>query len=285
MLWGYIGNRYLADFVPFLVIGSAVGFADLWRRLQRRSVRGQPIGSALIAAGCVFSVWANVGIAITPNEEWTTTQVLHYVQTQKLLSDYTGHPLQAHLERGNVLPPWAPADQLFVVGNCDGFYTSTGEDYSTVPLQQYQRPTWKVIERGARFEHHLTLTFGPSSRLEVTPLFTIGESTLSVTTRPAERGRVWVRFVLQDRRYGGHGLQALVDPGSTHDAIVITDTATHLVQVSLDGVVSFSRPLTGDNPIELSPQPPPTSPHPVSLVRTSQPQPTPTICQDLLRGR
>ena len=42
----------------------------------------------------VFSIAANVGMAITPNEEWDTTQVLHYVEAQKAVSDVTGHPLE-----------------------------------------------------------------------------------------------------------------------------------------------------------------------------------------------
>ena len=36
LLWGYIAPRYLGDFVPFLVLASAVAFADIFRRLEYR---------------------------------------------------------------------------------------------------------------------------------------------------------------------------------------------------------------------------------------------------------
>ena len=51
--------------------------------------------TGIIALGALFSIIANIGIAIVPNEEWDTTQLLSYVQAQKTLSDLAGHPLDA----------------------------------------------------------------------------------------------------------------------------------------------------------------------------------------------
>ncbi len=94
LLWGYIAPRYLGDFMPILVLASAVGIADIFRRLEgrQRSIRLGATG--LIAVVAVFSIVANIGIAVVPNEEWDTTQLLSYVQAQKTLSDWTGHPLE-----------------------------------------------------------------------------------------------------------------------------------------------------------------------------------------------
>ena len=152
-VWGYIAPRYLADFVPFLVLASAVAMADIWRRLDggRRPVR--LMSAVVIAVVGVFTISANVGMALTPNEEWDTAEVLHYVAVQKAISDVTGHPLDAHVQRGSALPPWGPADQLFIVGRCDGLYISNGESFVTVPDEQYHRNTWMVVERGHRFQH------------------------------------------------------------------------------------------------------------------------------------
>ena len=137
LLWGYIAPRYLGDFVPFLVLASAVAMADIFRRLEGRK-RSLRVGAvAVIAVVALFSIAANIGMAITPNEEWNTTQVLHYVEAQKTVSDFTGHPLSADVVRGNSLPPWGPAGQLYVIGNCDGLYISNGENYSTVPSEQF----------------------------------------------------------------------------------------------------------------------------------------------------
>ena len=100
LLWGYIAPRYLADFVPFLVLASAVAMADIFRRLEGRK-RSLRIGTvAVMAVVALFSIAANVGMAIVPNQEWDTTQVLHYVEAQKTVSDLTGHPLKANVVRG-----------------------------------------------------------------------------------------------------------------------------------------------------------------------------------------
>ena len=32
-IWGYLANRYLADFLPFLVIGATLGLVDVWRQM------------------------------------------------------------------------------------------------------------------------------------------------------------------------------------------------------------------------------------------------------------
>ena len=94
-LWGYIAPRYLADFLPFLVLGAALGFVDLWRRVGGRSRRVRVV--ALVSMGVlgVYGVVANVGIAVTPNGEWDTTQALHYVHAQKTAADVTGGQLAA----------------------------------------------------------------------------------------------------------------------------------------------------------------------------------------------
>jgi hypothetical protein len=75
---------------------------------------------------------------------------------------------------GSSLPLWAPADQLFVVGACDGLYISNRENYSTVPTQQFQRATWMVVQRGHAFQHSFHITFAEpaSGRTESLSLVT-----------------------------------------------------------------------------------------------------------------
>ena len=38
LVWGYIADRYLADFLPLLVVAGAVGLVDIWRRVNGRSL-------------------------------------------------------------------------------------------------------------------------------------------------------------------------------------------------------------------------------------------------------
>jgi hypothetical protein len=52
------------------------------------------------------------------------------------LSDITGHPINQQIKQGFPLPYWAPAGQIFVVGNCAGLSVSSGYQFETVPLLQ-----------------------------------------------------------------------------------------------------------------------------------------------------
>ncbi len=172
MLWGYIAPRYLGDFVPFLVLASAVAMADIFRRLEgrRRSVRLGAI--ALVTTLALFSIVANIGMAVTPiPSEWSNTEVVNYVEAQKSFSDLTGHPLQAEVVRGNSLPPYGPAGQIYVIGNCSGMYISTGEDFATVPTQQYRArhlvsghpwPTLRAYLPREREYSHFRCRIGPT---------------------------------------------------------------------------------------------------------------------------
>ena len=36
LLFGYIADRYLADFLPFVALAGVVGLVDVWRRLDGR---------------------------------------------------------------------------------------------------------------------------------------------------------------------------------------------------------------------------------------------------------
>ncbi len=282
LFWGYIATRYLADFVPFLVLASAVGLVEFWRRATGLRAGARRIIVAAIALAGLFSIAANVGISITPNEEWVQGQVLNYVQAQKAVSDVTGHPLNGRVVRGDRLPLWAPADQLFVVGNCDGLYVSNGEDYRTVPMQQFQRATWMAAERGPGFSHTLALTFnravGGPPRLA--PLVSIGDSTLYVVTVPGDKGTVRVSFWWQDPRFPGSGTARSVQPGSTHQVVVVTDPADHVVQVSIGGSVYLSHPLSSSGPVVVHSQPSLAAPQPVSVADRTSYSP-PALCRSL----
>ena len=284
MLWGYIAPRYLADFCPFLTLASAVAMVDIWRRLEGRApgVRGTALG--VIAAVAAFSIAANVGMAITPNEEWNSTQVLHYVETQKTISDVTGHPLASQVVRGSSLPPWGPADQLYVVGACDGLYISNGEDYSTVPSSQYARTTWMVVERGHQFQHTFRLTVRPvSGGTETMALVDAGPDTVSVSaTATAVPDRVRLTFGLYGPGPPSYGNPFLVPTHTTHDLVVITDPAKHVVQAVMDGntnllkYVPVARPIVG-RPSGHSQGPTPA----LSMVDTTSSSPEPTLCRSL----
>jgi hypothetical protein len=93
MIFGWIFDRFEADFLPFLILASAVGMVDVWRRFEVSRRTHRYFALAIVTALGVFGIAANLGIATTPQGEWLGNQVLHYVQVQKSISDVTGDPL------------------------------------------------------------------------------------------------------------------------------------------------------------------------------------------------
>jgi hypothetical protein len=283
MLWGYIAPRYLADFVPLLVMGGAVAMPDIWQRLEgrRRSVRVGVFSAIAVLA--VFSIVANIGIALTPTDEWTPNQVYHYVQVQKAVSDVTGHPLDSYVRHGNSLPPYAPAGELYVIGNCQGLYISNGENYSTVPNQQYQRETWMTVQLGHEFRHAFNLTVQPEGSASGTggaTLMKAGDVSVQVGAAPgkgAYKGEVEVVFAAQGPHSTIPSIDAYVAYGSLNKVIVLTEPQKHTIQVwmngtlYLDGVLNNGTPITAGQPATVG--------HLISVTNVTGSTPQPTLCQ------
>jgi hypothetical protein len=197
VVWGYIAARYIADFLPFLIIASFVGLVDLWRRLDGRSprIRYSLLGAVIVLG--VYGVVANVASASTPTNDWTRTQTLHYVQAQKSISDSTGDPIVGNIERGSALPLWAPADKLFIVDDCRALYVSNGMDYShNSPQQTYEHQGWMAVQYGPRIVYDVSLTLrAPVDRMKGrVPIVAVGPDTIWM----AAAGPGAVRFGLDD---------------------------------------------------------------------------------------
>ena len=61
LLWGYIGERYLADFLPFFIVAAGVGLIDVWRRFESRSRRARGSVLGILSVVAVYCVVANIG--------------------------------------------------------------------------------------------------------------------------------------------------------------------------------------------------------------------------------
>ncbi len=198
-VWGYLAARYIGDFLPFLIIASFVGLIDLWRRAHGRSrrIRFSLLGAVVILG--VYGIVVNVASASTPNNDWNRAQTLRYVQAQKSVSDGTGHPLVQNIERGAQLPLWAPADQLFIVGDCQALYISNGMDYShNSPQQAYEHASWNAVQYGAHIVYDVSLTLrAPTAQMKGhVPIVTVGHDTIWMKTI----GTNQVRFGVDDPR-------------------------------------------------------------------------------------
>jgi hypothetical protein len=142
LIYGTIYERFLADFLPFLVLGGSIGIVDIFRRLDGRTRRPRLLVPAIVGLLTVYGFVVNMGIAISPQDSWTRTQTDHYVRVESDLSNLTGHPLSGHVIRGSSLPVKAPIGQLFVKGDCQGLFISDGLG-SAFPYPNY---IWRPVE-------------------------------------------------------------------------------------------------------------------------------------------
>jgi hypothetical protein len=285
---GYIAPRYLADFLPFLVLGGAIGFIDLWQRWELRRKAARRAGVVAVALLALFSLAANLGIALSSTTQWTTTQATNYLDTIKAVSDATGHPLGNQIHRGSALPFWAPANEVFVVGNCAGLYVSSGVHFEIVPTFQIERSTWVTVEQGNNFTTSLYVTFNtPPSRLGTgVKLLSVGLDTIFI--RSAGHGKV--QFVLADPRFPAFGLPFKPLLGAPYGTTVVTNTVLHMVSVNLGYGTVLSGLLSGapfGTPVEVQHQPtsvfglpPPLIVRPVRTAPTDM-----SLCRSLLRDR
>ena len=286
LFYGWIANRYLADFLPFLVIASAIGAVALWHRLEGRARRTRVVAFVLIAGLGVFGVVANVALSITPTDAWTTAQASGFLQTQDTLSNLTGHPLKGQIMGGHSLPYWAPADTVFIAGHCDALYVSNGEDYRGVLDQRAEHRTWVLVEEGAGFQHTLNVTFRApnlaSNRGRV--LATMGQGTVLMHSVPAARGYLSVWFTVQDPRYGATSVRTTVVPGSTHGIAIQTDRYRDVVTLTMDDNTYLEGPITTNGLPTLHITTASSMPA-FTINRVRAPAPSTPLCRTLSSGR
>lgn len=191
LLWGYIADRYLADFVPLLVLGSVVGIVDLWRRADQRPRRTKVTLFAAVACLAVFGVVANVGAALESVNSWTTPQALRFVEAQKALSIGS---VAASVVRGPRLPYWGPTGQIYDVNNCSGLYLSSGQNFSYSPGQQIQHATWVPIEQDASIFNEIGIYLDKPARqfTAAIPILKYGKATLMLEPTGSHLFRVVV---------------------------------------------------------------------------------------------
>ena len=248
LVWGYIAESYLSDFMPFLILASAIGMIDIWRRLDGRSAG---VRSTVVAACAIlgaFSVAANLAIAWAPTPEWTVAQAQRFVNEQNSLSPSA---LRSTVVRGETLPSYAPAGTLFIVGDCQGLYRSTGVDYTNVPGQQIQHLTWAPVEQAPGINHTIDVKSSlPIGGLDHSvPLLTFGASTLVLEPYGSKQVR------LRMENAGAANISWPSPAGwpfpltkATHRFFVMTDPHMHAIEVRWGSYFMIGHYLGGTGP-------------------------------------
>ena len=186
-VYGYIAPRYLGDFVPFLVLGGAVGLIAIWRKLENKGTAANRAVMVVVIFLGLLSIAINTGLALSPTTEWTPSQASNYVTAVRSISGITGHPMTRQIIQTSTLPYWAPANDVYIIGNCEGVYLSTGESVAYTPGLQIQHDTWDVVEQGGDIHHALTVTFdGPIRPGVPVPIFSYGSVKVVVQPRSSQ---------------------------------------------------------------------------------------------------
>jgi hypothetical protein len=172
---------------------------------------------------------------------------------------------------------------LYVIGDCSGLYVSNGENYSTVPSQQYTRTTWLPVELGQPFQHAFRLMVNvPRTRTrESVPLLRTGQYVATAITVPVSPKVVYMTFSIGGGPKTVYAGSFLVSTGTTHTVFVTTDPVKHLMSVQMDGVVRISATYADDH-VDVASLPSPSQAGPGTLLVDRLPTPRPDLCLSLV---
>jgi len=285
LVWGYIAYRYVSDLMPLLILASAIGLVDIWRRLQERSTRARGWTLAGVCALAAYGIAANMAITATPSTWFSTTQVANFVAAQQSLTPVALH---ATVVRGDVLPYNAPAGTLFVAGHCDALYRSTGDSYVNSPGQQVMHAVWAPVEQGAGIVHTITMQFntghwtGPA-----VPVLTYDGATLLLRPAPGNKAFLQVMHpsAVNVPWPSSVGFKFPQQKNGIYTITVATDPYLKSIKVEWYGSTMINRFLAGNGPAVVATTPPTSAGSQPDIVVREVPMPPPdmSLCKFVQR--
>lgn len=173
--FGYIANRYLADFLPLLLMGAAIGVQVL---LMRRGAAPRPWwvrpSFVTLVVLAVFGTWVNAGLAVRYQRQWSYNLdpdvTAGFLGFQRDVNDALGRePIS--VEQLDSLPNGVgKPGRLVVIGDCEGLYISDGMETNAV-----KTTPWTPVERSREGGHlSLDVTFPERPVGTRVPIFTTG---------------------------------------------------------------------------------------------------------------
>jgi hypothetical protein len=260
----YVTTRYLADFVPFLLLLALVGVQALLPRLAAGGARAR----RLVVAGAALLVL--VGIVVNGSVGLVTQRLLSaetsearraaFVRTQDRADELLGRR-PAGVGTGAALPALGAPGDLFVLGDCDGLYVASQSEW--VPVERTPRS-------GVR---RLAARLAETSRPRVLATIGSGGDRVDVVTGPGRQ--VSVRTA---KGVTGRGTRQALAPGHVAEIGLSFDPLTagsYFLSVSVDGRQVVDAPAPYRRLARLRPG----SSADVRVVRT----PAPAVCRRLQR--
>jgi hypothetical protein len=200
----FIANRYLADFMPLVILAGLTGFQLTLRwgsavRLRRQApgTRRRSVGLKLTVAAmtlmAVFGLWSNVALGLLYQRELRPSAPMSmragFVAFQERLdATLFGNPPQDVL-RTSALGPRKPAGTLEIVGNCAALYQSAGPAGG-----------WEAVERSQADGHfRLKVTLPAITNVAWMPVLANGRNDQAdyLALRSPSRGRYQFGYLSQ----------------------------------------------------------------------------------------
>ncbi len=217
----YIAERYLADWMPLLILAGLAGLAVV---VERSRSMARWARRAIVVGGCalaLFGVVTNLALAILYQRElnpWgpQTSSRAQFVDLQERIDQgLYGNPPQG-VTIVQHLPRIEPAGSLVILGNCAALYQSNGA-------------SWSAVEQSAADGHYrFSVTFAalPGASGNYQPLV--------VTGRPGAGDYVAVRSVGPDAVRFAYLFQAPFKTWMEGPTVPVTPDRSYVVDVVLD---------------------------------------------------
>jgi hypothetical protein len=142
LLYGYLAYRYTSEFMPVLILGSAIGMASLVTDLSGRSLRVRRGVLGVSAALCGFGAYANFASGVSALSLSNPGSTLErYVRAQAKLSDLTGQAFEHNISQGDSLPRTSRIDEIRIIGDCDASFAASGDIYG--PWELLSMAEWE----------------------------------------------------------------------------------------------------------------------------------------------
>jgi len=238
--FGFIANRYLADFLPLLVLGTAIGLQTLVRRYEA-APRARWVVAAIVGLviAAMFMTWVNLGLALRYQRQWS------YNLDPDVVAGFLGFQQDAagligdsglSIERGSTLPRGTGRPgRLFVIGDCQALYLSDG-----LGVNAAKASPWNAVERTAAAGHFRLRGAFPSRPVGTrVPLFTTGtaENPNILFVEYAPDDEILFEYDAADPAFTRRYVPFPFEPGREYAIDIGADWRTKVLVVMLDDVV------------------------------------------------
>jgi hypothetical protein len=261
----FIADRYLADFMPLVVLAGLAGFQLTLRRARTARAQGRSrAGRRRVARGFVttatiligiFGLWSNVALGLVYQRELRTAVPLSmragFVSFQEGLdaSLFGGPP--ENVLRTRILAKNEPAGTLDVIGNCAALYESAGITQG-----------WDAVERSTSDGHfRMQVTFPQTTDDTWVPVLVNGvdHQAAYLALRSPGAGSYQFGYLFQgtgQRFVTGSFFSAV--PGRTYVIDAVLDPVIGEITATVDGTTDYdlgyyvrdNRPVyVGTNPL------------------------------------